>query len=151
MVLRLSAEQSSGANILFPERCIALHGDKDTITIGRASKSADKGFIASAGNAWFHSPVMSRQHARLSANMDDRVRCRTFPVSTTVLTSKQKVKIKDLGSLHGTFLNGDQSITGDESIELRQGDVLRFGAPIWRGSEQFFPTTVKVDFQFSEP
>jgi pSer/pThr/pTyr-binding forkhead associated (FHA) protein len=132
VVLRLSADQSSGAHILFPERRITLHGNTDSVIIGRASKSADKGFIASAGNAWFHSPVMSRLHARLSANMDDR-----------------KIEIKDLGSLHGTFLNGDQSITGDESVELRQGDVLRFGAPIWRGSEQFFPATVKVDFQFS--
>jgi hypothetical protein len=131
VVLRLSTDQSSGANIIFPERRITLHGDTDSVIIGRASKSADKGFIASAGNAWFHSPVMSRLHAQLSAKMDDR-----------------KIEIKDLGSLHGTFLNGDQSITGDESVELRQGDVLRFGAPIWRGSEQFFPTTVKVDFQF---
>jgi hypothetical protein len=88
VVLRLSADQSSGANIVFPERCITLHGDKDTVTIGRASKSTDKGFIASAGNAWFHSPVMSRLHARLSANMDDRVRYRTFPVSAAVLTSE---------------------------------------------------------------
>jgi hypothetical protein len=131
VVLRLSADQSSGGDILFPERCIVLHPGKDSITIGRASKISTKGFIASTENAWFDSPVMSRLHARLSAKMDDR-----------------KIEIKDLGSLHGTFLNGDQRIPADEYVELRHGDVLRFGSPIWRGKEQFVPTTVKVGVQF---
>jgi hypothetical protein len=131
VVLRLSAAQSSGGDILFPERRITLHQGKDTITIGRASKISTKGFVASAENAWFDSPVMSRLHARLSVKMDDK-----------------KIEIKDLGSLHGTFLNGGQRISADEYVELRHGDVLQFGSPIWRGNEQFVPTTVKVGVQF---
>ncbi|KAH6641665.1 hypothetical protein F5144DRAFT_142314 [Chaetomium tenue] len=138
VVLRLflDQDQSSGVDT-FPERHITLHDGRDggsSITIGRASKLSTKGFIASAENAWFDSPVMSRLHARLSAKLDDR-----------------KLEIKDLGSLHGTFLNDDQHLSAHDPVELRQGDVLRFGAPIWRGNEQFVPIVVKVDFQFCTP
>ncbi|KAK4152806.1 hypothetical protein C8A00DRAFT_15936, partial [Chaetomidium leptoderma] len=133
VVLSFSADVSSGG-ILFPERRITLSGDGDTITIGRASKVSTKGFIARLDNAWFDSPVMSRQHARLFFRMDPR-----------------KIEIKDLGSLHGTFLNDDiERVPTDGFRELKEGDTLRFGAPIWRGTEKFEPTTVKVGINFPE-
>lgn len=149
----MDQDQSSGVDT-FPERHITLHDGRDggsSITIGRASKLSTKGFIASAENAWFDSPVMSRLHARLSAKLDDRVHCHTFSVYIAILTAEQKIEIKDLGSLHGTFLNDDQHLSAHDPVELRQGDVLRFGAPIWRGNEQFVPIVVKVDFQFYTP
>ena len=75
VLLSLSADSSSGSDVLFPERRIALNRDNDTITIGRASKVSTKGFVAGIDNAWFDSPVMSRLHARFCARMDDKV-CR---------------------------------------------------------------------------
>ncbi|KAL2152596.1 hypothetical protein VTH82DRAFT_5780 [Thermothelomyces myriococcoides] len=131
VVLSLSADTSSGSDVLFPERRIVFHQGKDNIIVGRASKVSMKGYVAGIENAWFHSPVMSRHHAQIFARMD----C-------------NKVEIKDLCSLHGTFLNGDERISADEFRELKDGDVLRFGAPIWRGVEQFVPTTVKVGLEF---
>jgi hypothetical protein len=62
----------------------------------------------------------------------------------------QKVEVTDLGSLHGTFLNGDERVPSDRRRELKDGDTLRFGAPIWRGTEQFVPVTVKVGLQFPD-
>ncbi|AEO56981.1 hypothetical protein MYCTH_2302609 [Thermothelomyces thermophilus ATCC 42464] len=131
VVLSLSTDPSSGSDVLFPERRIVFHQGKDNIIVGRASKVSVKGYVAGIENAWFYSPVMSRHHAQIFARMD----C-------------NKVEIKDLGSLHGTFLNGDERISADEFRELKDGDVLRFGAPIWRGVEQFVPTTVKVGLEF---
>ncbi|KAL2178045.1 uncharacterized protein P884DRAFT_131632 [Thermothelomyces heterothallicus CBS 202.75] len=131
VVLSLSTDPSSGSDVLFPERRIVFHQGKDNIIVGRASKVSVKGYVAGIENAWFYSPVMSRHHAQIFARMD----C-------------NKVEIKDLRSLHGTFLNGDERIPADEFRELKDGDVLRFGAPIWRGLEQFVPTTVKVGLEF---
>lgn len=47
-------------------RVITLNQDKKHVDIGRASKSASKGLAASQDNAWFDSPIMSRQHGTLS-------------------------------------------------------------------------------------
>lgn len=57
-----------------PERTIVLTRNHDTLQIGRASKVATKGFVAAADNAWFDSPVMSRNHAEIFADFDDKVR-----------------------------------------------------------------------------
>ncbi|KAL9593887.1 MAG: hypothetical protein Q9219_007338 [cf. Caloplaca sp. 3 TL-2023] len=45
-------------------RSIVFTSFKDPVEIGRASKNPSKGLIAQAGNAWFNSPIMSRQHGR---------------------------------------------------------------------------------------
>jgi pSer/pThr/pTyr-binding forkhead associated (FHA) protein len=148
VVLSLSADRSSGADVLFPERRITLYDGKDSITIGRASKISTKGFVAGIDNAWFDSPVMSRLHARLFARMDQKVRRCNPPVPIALLTVDQKVEIRDLGSLHGTYVNDGERLAADELRELQDGDTLRFGAPIWRGQDQFVPTKVTVGLQF---
>lgn len=74
MVLSLSADTSSGSDVLFPERRIVFHQGKDNIIVGRASKVSMKGYVAGIENAWFHSPVMSRHHAQIFARMDCNVR-----------------------------------------------------------------------------
>lgn len=57
------------------------------------------------------------------------------------------MQVRDLGSTHGTFLNGDDKrIPEMELRELKDGDSLTFGAPVIQGTEQFAPTTVKVGF-----
>jgi hypothetical protein len=33
---------------------------------------------------------------------------------------------------------------------LKNGDILKFGIPVSRGSDSFPPTSVKVDFVFNE-
>ncbi len=55
-------------------------------------------------------PAISRRHARI------RVR-------------GQGVYLQDLGSKHGTFINGSQ-LSGEEEVEIRSGDVVTFGS--WR-------------------
>lgn len=47
-------------------RNLELSSTKNTIYIGRASKNETKGLLADRSNAWFDSPIMSRQHAALS-------------------------------------------------------------------------------------
>jgi hypothetical protein len=60
------------------------------------------------------------------------------------------VEVRDLGSLHGTFLNGgDNRIPDKKFLELKDGDRLTFGVPITRGAEQFAPTTVTVGLSYS--
>lgn len=44
-------------------------------SIGRASKSIGKGLVAAGNNAWFDSPVMSRDHAQIILSEDNVVSC----------------------------------------------------------------------------
>ncbi len=67
-----------------------------------------------------------------------------------LLTVTQKLEVKDLGSLHGTFLNGDDRVPKKGFRELKDGDTLQMGIPIWRGAEQFAPITLKVGIRFSD-
>lgn len=55
-------------------------------------------------------PAVSRRHARLSRH-------------------GERITIQDLGSRHGTTVNGARLVEGEE-VELRQGDVVGFGS--WR-------------------
>lgn len=61
----------------FPERRIVLTGSSPTLQIGRASNRLALGLQSETANAWFDSPVMSRNHARISADIANKV-CRTF-------------------------------------------------------------------------
>ncbi len=55
----------------YPRRLILLPEIGHVVKVGRASKVEAKGFIAAENNGWFDSPVMSRDHAKMS--MDDKV------------------------------------------------------------------------------
>lgn len=55
------------------ERNITLNSENDCIPIGRASKSITKGILGAIDNAWFDSPVMSRNHAEMELNNEDMV------------------------------------------------------------------------------
>lgn len=74
VILTLSARTPASGNVLFPKRTLTLTRSNNTITVGRASKVSTKGFIAAPDNAWFDSPVMSRQHAQFTADVDGKVR-----------------------------------------------------------------------------
>ncbi|KAI1484760.1 hypothetical protein F5X96DRAFT_662988 [Biscogniauxia mediterranea] len=122
-----------------PERRLVLTRKAPSIRIGRASKVPTKGFVAAKENAWFDSPVMSRQHAELIANFDTR---------------PKTVSIKDAGSLHGTFHTPNDGVSKETRLEaqkptkLANGDILRFGIDIFRSKETFPPCS--VDFLMEE-
>jgi hypothetical protein len=54
----------------FVTRNLTLTPDSDIIPIGRASKSVNKNILGAVDNAWFDSPVMSREHAKMSLKSD---------------------------------------------------------------------------------
>jgi len=61
------------SNLTPSERLLNLNPDAPTIQIGRASKSPTKNLSAAVSNAWFDSPVMSRNHAEIVFNPQDGV------------------------------------------------------------------------------
>lgn len=81
-------------------RPLELSSQMGVVIIGRAE---DVGWKVS-------DPAVSRKHARI------RVR-------------DGAAYIQDLGSRHGTFVNGSR-LVGDEEVEIRPGDVVAFGS--WR-------------------
>lgn len=70
VVIKLTADENIKD---LRKRTITLTQGNDTLQIGRASKVTTKGFVAASDNAWFDSPVMSRDHAEIIANIDEKV------------------------------------------------------------------------------
>lgn len=129
-VITLSARDKDRSDI--PERCIRLHRTHNTASVGRASKVQAKGFVAAEDNAWFNSPVMSRTHGQIVADLDKRVIC-----------------IRDIGSLHGTYINGEfNRIAANSLREIYDGDELAFGVALLRNGESFDPMRVRVGIEF---
>lgn len=117
---------------LFPtQRRLHLNPSRRTVQIGRASKSLNKGLVASVDNAWFDSPVMSRNHAEILLHSDNKT-----------------LQLQDIGSMHGTILN-DEELQRKEPRSLTSGDVVKFGAEVRRGSETFPACSFKVEYEFS--
>jgi hypothetical protein len=88
-----------------------------TFPIGRASKNvAKKDLMPAPHNAYIDSPVISRNHAVLSANSN---------------SGKPEVYITDNGSMHGTILNG-QTLEAGASTKLSYGDVIQLGTDVNR-------------------
>ena len=54
-------------------RILNLNPDRRIIQIGRASKNPGKGLSGASDNAWFDSPVMSRNHAEISLKSGNNV------------------------------------------------------------------------------
>ncbi|KAJ8608097.1 hypothetical protein MRB53_039846 [Persea americana] len=97
------------------------------IIIGRASSKAIKNQIAAPDNALFENPVISRQHARLEWR--------------TSLNNHNHFTITDLASTHGTYVN-DVQLTHDQPHPLRDGDMIRLGASVSKGSGMFLSQDV---------
>lgn len=55
-----------------PKRQVTLTRSVPVLAIGRSSKVPSKGFIPADDNAWFDNPVMSRQHAEIIAQFDEK-------------------------------------------------------------------------------
>ncbi|KAF7552623.1 hypothetical protein G7046_g7357 [Stylonectria norvegica] len=113
----------------FPDRRFLLTKESPTMKIGRTSKR-NSTLEAAKGNAWFDSAVMSRDHAQLRLDVDN-----------------QKVYIKDIGSLHGTFQN-EQRLAKNIPALLATGDLIRFGISIDRGSDRYPPCVMEARMRF---
>ncbi|CAG8953134.1 hypothetical protein HYFRA_00003332 [Hymenoscyphus fraxineus] len=130
----------------FAPRTLLLTPRDDTTPIGRASKSVAKGILGAEDNAWFDSPVMSRDHAELRLNSSTSV-SKTHNCDDHA-NSVKTVTIHDRGSMHGTFLN-DNKLEEMEDAALNKGDILVFGAEVKRGPEVFPACSFKVDLAFA--
>ncbi|CAO2650120.1 Nn.00g014120.m01.CDS01 [Neocucurbitaria sp. VM-36] len=107
-----------------------------TFPIGRASKNATKKELMPAPhNAYIDSPVISREHALLSANTS---------------SGTPQVYISDKGSMHGTMVNG-QALTPNTPKQLSAGDVLQFGIDVNRNEEYFVARKYKFESRLSRP
>ncbi|KAJ4133507.1 hypothetical protein NW768_005093 [Fusarium equiseti] len=113
----------------FKERRIFLTRQNPTMKIGRTSKKKSS-LEATKCNAWFDSPVMSREHAALQFD-----------------AKNQKVYVEDMKSLHGTFKNGVLLERGAKA-EISSGDKLMFGIPIMRGMDSYPPTTLETVLKY---
>jgi pSer/pThr/pTyr-binding forkhead associated (FHA) protein len=88
-----------------------------TFPIGRASKNNAKANLMPANsNAYIDSPVISREHAVLSANAN---------------SGEPQVYIIDKGSMHGTIVNGER-LPAHTPTQLSTGDRLQFGIDVNR-------------------
>ncbi|KAJ0167707.1 hypothetical protein CTA2_800 [Colletotrichum tanaceti] len=114
----------------YPERRVTLEqGNTSVLIIGRSSKRFDS-LEAKSDNCYFDSPVMSREHAKI-----------------TVDWYHKKLNIKDTGSLHGTYHNS-QRMQPRVPRELQQHDTIKFGIDIQRSNELFPPCTVEVEWEW---
>lgn len=119
---------------LVSERRIILTKNNPSISIGRASKQESKGLVAAVGNAWFDSPVMSREHARLTVNFDNA-----------------EVSLEDTGSLHGTYRrNGEITLQPFVKQVIQEGDIYCFGADVYRGRQAYPPCVVQTALTWQE-
>lgn len=94
------------------------------LPIGRASKNSNKKeLMPSVDNGYIDSPVISREHAQLSARGG---------------SDPPRVFITDLGSMHGTMVNGEQ-LVAHAPTPLSSGDTLQFGIDVNRNEGLFSP------------
>ncbi|KAL8826983.1 MAG: hypothetical protein Q9170_007196 [Blastenia crenularia] len=103
----------------------------DPIIIGRASKNPSKNLLPQPGNAWFDSPIMSRQHGKL------------------FLASKEEVHIQDSASTHGTWL-GRRRLAANQSYRLANGDMITFGTTITSGPVTYLARSFDVRLLWAE-
>ncbi|KAI1608750.1 hypothetical protein EDD37DRAFT_387820 [Exophiala viscosa] len=115
-----------------PERHIVLKSPKWSVKIGRGTQSGDEQLRPSASNAWFNSRVMSRSHAMIYADPENKT-----------------VHIQDIGSMHGTHFAGRTlKMNAPEPLFVR--DVVTLGANVTRGSNYFTALNLMADWTWSD-
>ncbi|KAL6692483.1 hypothetical protein J3F84DRAFT_382816 [Trichoderma pleuroticola] len=112
----------------FPTRRLLLESDQ-SVALGRMSKK-NTTYAATGKNGWIDSAVMSRSHASLFFDKQHKA-----------------VFIRDVGSLHGTFYN-DTRLKPHQIQAVKDGDQIRFGIAVDRGSDICAPCTMEVGVQF---
>lgn len=121
---------NSPNNITYPERRIVLTQSQPKLQIGRSSNRSAMGLTPALDNGYFDSPVMSREHAEIEADIPGQV-----------------VRIRDAGSMHGTLLNGE-TLESEAARPLVSGDEVTFGSSVYRNQKTFKPATVTVGMEF---
>ncbi|PHH67442.1 hypothetical protein CDD81_54 [Ophiocordyceps australis] len=111
-------------------RHIVLDRENPIITIGRTTSKGGAEYKQSSENAWIDCPVISRYHAQIKVDLGSK-----------------SLKITDLGSLHGTFKNGERLVPQEPQL-LKQDDILKFGIAINKNDKYFLPYTMKASFRF---
>ena len=117
-------------------RYIELSSTTSKVTIGRASKSETKGLLADRDNAWFDSPIMSRQHAILSMSVLPKVSAHCWesrPLSCHSDILEKRIMLQDCGSTHGTYVSGHR-MQPNEPHALKDWDIITFGAKVTSGA-----------------
>ncbi|KAJ4991573.1 fha domain protein [Stagonosporopsis vannaccii] len=112
---RIVLRQDEGFDVLDTrEFDLALHSK---FAIGRASKNQAKGNLLPARhNVYIDSPVVSREHAILTAD---------------AASGSPHVYLTDTKSMHGTYVNGTPLVP-HEAKRLSNGDKLQFGVNVNR-------------------
>ncbi|KAH7411998.1 hypothetical protein DE146DRAFT_641968 [Phaeosphaeria sp. MPI-PUGE-AT-0046c] len=106
------------------------------LPVGRASKNSNKKeLMPAADNGYIDSPVISREHAQLSARGD---------------SNPPRVFVTDLGSMHGTMVNGEQ-LVAHAPMPLSSGDTLQFGIDVNRNEEFFVARKYRFDVHHVPP
>lgn len=119
-------------------RVITLRPSADPIFIGRASKTASKGLVAAPENAWFDSPIMSRQHGKISMTSSGAV---SLPQPNTLALTHTfaQVQLQDLASTHGTWIR-NKRLAANETRDIHDGDLITFGSTVTSGPGMPAPT-----------
>jgi hypothetical protein len=99
------------------------------VEVGRASKNAEKGLVAGRENAWFDSPIMSRQHAKFSIK----------PSKTTYL--------QDQDSTHGTYI-GNLRLEAYKNYSINNNDVVTFGVRVTSGARTYMAKEFRVSLEW---
>ncbi|KAL8904355.1 MAG: hypothetical protein Q9207_003334 [Kuettlingeria erythrocarpa] len=107
------------------KRIITFDAPDTPIIIGRASKTTSKGLVGLPENAWFNSPIMSREHGKM------------------FMTSTGAVHIEDCASTHGTFIE-PRRLEPKKSYKLSDGDVVTFGSTITSGPVTYYGRSFSV-------
>lgn len=126
----LALEQGDDA---YDTRVIAFEETGGSMQVGRASKTERKQLLAAKDNLWISNPVISREHAVLSAVKDDVV-------------DKLVAYLEDEKSSHGTFVN-QRDIKGKGKVKLLDGDKVQFGDHVVRGADKFAPPAYRVSME----
>lgn len=95
----------------------------EPVNVGRSSRSEAKNLSATAENALFDCPVVSRQHAELELRVNKWTE------------EKHHVYIKDTSSMHGTSVNG-QKLQPLKPFQLQKGDIIRLGESVNRADSE---------------
>ncbi|KKO97142.1 hypothetical protein THAR02_10753 [Trichoderma harzianum] len=115
-------------DFLFPTRRLLLESNQ-SVPLGRMSKKNNT-YAATGKNGWIDSAVMSRTHASLYFDQQHKA-----------------VFLSDVGSLHGTFYN-DTRLKPHQIQAIKDGDLIRFGIPVDRGSDICAPCIMEVGVEF---
>lgn len=118
-------------------RRLTINETVKQVEVGRASKNADKCLIAAKDNAWFDSPIMSRQHAKFSATAN-KVCDQLQPlIKISPYEYIQRAYVQDNDSTHGTYL-GNERLDAYKDYLIDNNEIVTFGVRVTSGARKSF-------------